>query len=103
MAPDVVRDVAGVAESSSSACGWGIEVPDLGDGVAFLRFGEGGGIGKGCKVREPGVGVPTDWAQRGARSSSFVTVNVAARAGDFGGDVAEISLGHLKKKIGGSC
>ena len=46
MAPDEVRDVAG-------------------DGVAFPKLGEGGGIGNGCKVHE-GVGVLTDWAQKGA-------------------------------------
>ena len=44
--PDEVRDAAG-------------------DGVAFPKLGEGGGIGNGCKVRE-GVGVPTDWARKGA-------------------------------------
>jgi len=57
MAPDEVRDAAGMAPDEARDA--------AGDGVAFPKLGEGVGIGKGCKVRE-GVGVPRDWARKGA-------------------------------------
>ena len=74
--PNGVRDVAGGGESSPSACGWGVEATSPGD-MAFPMFGEGGGIGNGCKVRKMGVGVPTDSAQRGTNPFGTLSTNLA--------------------------
>jgi hypothetical protein len=73
MAPDEVRDAAGAGGSSLFACDGG-----PGDGVAFPKLGEGGSIGKGCKVREMGVGVPTDWARMGTTPLGTLRKNLCS-------------------------
>ena len=96
MGPDAVRDVAGGGEGSPSACGWSIEATNPGD-MAFPKFGEGGGIGNGCKVHEVGVGVSTDWAQRGTAPLGILGANLDLlaflRATTGVGSVEEIEIG----------
>ena len=69
-----------------------VETGGPGNGVAFPKFGEGEGIGKGCKVRDMGVGVPIDWALTGTPPLGTLRANwtlAASRVVAMGVDAVE--------------